>query len=230
MAKKPKIVTKTVFLHQGVKSLIKTKVKRNKSKSEVSTPNSSKEIIKEEKTNKTYRKLKTFNLYHLDDILRGINRSEWSETVLIDENIQGLILVVKGSNANLKNTRSGITNMGYGLQVFAQKNETCLPLYSVKGRVYMKATPLPYFGAKDKSEQTAEIHAIGMGIWTVVNPPTEYTEIVKDLYEYKDCRNLTIIVESKAVIGLLNIKEFDKFNKTREKITKTINDHINNHC
>jgi len=36
-----------------------------------------------------------------------------------------------------------------------------------------------------------------------------------------------IIVESKAVIGLLNIKEFDKFNKTREKITKTINDHIN---
>ena len=70
-----------------------------------------------------------------------------SETVLIDENIQGLILVVKGSNANLKNTRSGIKNMGYGLQVFAQKNETCLPLYSVKGRVYMKATPLPYFGA-----------------------------------------------------------------------------------
>ena len=156
-AKKLKLTTKTVFLHQRVKSLIKTKVKRNKSKSEVSTPNSSKKIIKEEKTNKTYRKLKTFNLYHLDDILRGINRSELSETLLIDENIQGLILVVKGSNAKLKSTRSGITNMGYGLQVFAQKNKTCLPLYSVKGKVYIRATPLPYFGAKDKSISSRNI-------------------------------------------------------------------------
>ena len=61
-------MTKTLFLQQGVKSLIKTKVKRNKSKSEVTTPNSSKEIIKEEKTNKKYRTLKTFNIYHLDDM------------------------------------------------------------------------------------------------------------------------------------------------------------------
>ena len=45
-AKVPKLTTKTVFLHQGVKSLIKTKIKRKKSTIEVSTPNSSKEINK----------------------------------------------------------------------------------------------------------------------------------------------------------------------------------------